>query len=180
MIKPSFIKKVQPTATPSTETVGASQVVFALSEVLGTTYVLYQRSLFYHWNVKGPHFYGLHKLFEAHYEELHQAGDVLAERLRAMGAIAPGTLRDFLNLSAIGEDRETPATAEIMVSNLVSDHEICGQKAKETHDLAKKTNDHVTMDMMVKRMAFHDKSVWMLRSIISDSATEQPFPIERL
>lgn len=180
MIQPTFIKKVESTAIPATEAVGASQVVFALSEVLGTTYVLYQRSLFYHWNVKGPHFYGLHKLFEEYYEALHQAGDVLAERLRAMGAVSPGTLRDFLNLSAIGEDREMPATPELMVSNLVSAHEVCGQKANETHDLAEKANDPVTMDLMIKRMAFHDKAAWMLRSIISDSITEQPFPIERL
>lgn len=156
------------------------QVARALTGVLGSTYVLYQKSLFYHWNVKGANFYGLHKLFEEHYEALHKAGDVIAERIRSLGYVSPGTLREFLAVSAIKEDEIVPANATTMIKNLIDSHEICASQAREAHHAARQAADQATMDLLVHRMAFHEKAAWMLHALLSDERMEQALPIERL
>jgi starvation-inducible DNA-binding protein len=156
------------------------EVVRALTGVLGSTYVLYQKSLFYHWNVRGANFYGLHKLFEEHYEALHKAGDVIAERIRALGYTSPGTLWEFLSVSAIKEDDELPKDATAMIRNLVNSQEICANQARDAHQAAKQASDQATMDLLVNRMAFHEKSAWMLHALLADEKSEQALPIERL
>lgn len=142
----------------------SAAVVEALSEFLGSTYVLYQKSLFYHWNVTGPNFMGLHTLFEQHYNDLHMAGDQLAERIRALGAIAPGTMREFLAHSRLKEDAKLP-DAPTMIKNLMRDHEASSAHANEVLKVAEEAEDDVTVDMMVERMTFHDKAAWMLRAL---------------
>ncbi|MEZ0262209.1 MAG: Dps family protein [Alphaproteobacteria bacterium] len=163
MTKP--LRKIEDVPAAATEKSALPQVVKALTGVLGSTYVLYQKSLYYHWNVRGANFYGLHKLFEEHYEELHNAGDVIAERIRALGYVAPGTLAEFLQLSLVKEDKDLPKDTATMVANLLESHEICSKQAQETLKLAEKSEDQVTMDLMVKRMDFHAKTAWMLRAI---------------
>ena len=140
------------------------QVALALSGFLASTYALYQKSLFYHWNVTGGHFVSLHKLFEEHYQELHSAGDVVAERIRALGHFAPGTLSEFAKLSSIEEDDKLPDSERKMIANLLNDHETCSKEARSVHKIASKAEDEVTVDLMVQRMAFHDKAAWMLRA----------------
>ncbi|MBY0407127.1 MAG: DNA starvation/stationary phase protection protein [Rickettsiales bacterium] len=141
-----------------------ADVANALACFLASTYALYQKSLFYHWNVTGPNFMGLHQLFEQHYQALHEAGDVLAERIRALGHFAPGTLAEFASLSTVKEDAKLPDSAKEMLSNLLRSHEICSNEARDVLDVAEKAGDEVTVDLMVERMAFHDKAAWMLRA----------------
>jgi starvation-inducible DNA-binding protein len=142
-----------------------AKVAQALSRFLASTYALYQKSLFYHWNVTGPHFASLHKLFEEHYNDLHMAGDEIAERVRALGHFAPGTLSEFAELSSLEEDRNLPGNANQMISNLLKSHEICSGQARKVLELAEESKDPVTHDMMARRMEFHDKAAWMLRSL---------------
>ena len=164
MTKP--LRKIED--VPAAASIGKSalpQVVKALTGVLGSTYVLYQKSLYYHWNVRGHNFYGLHKLFEEHYEELHNAGDVIAERIRALGYVAPGTLAEFLQLSQVGEDKDLPKDTATMIANLLESHEICAKQAQDALKAAEKSEDQVTVDLMVRRMDFHATAAWMLRAI---------------
>lgn len=142
-----------------------AEVANALSHFLASTYALYQKSLFYHWNVVGPQFVGLHALFEEHYQELHKAGDTVAERVRALGHAAPGTLAEFAAMSSVPEDKKLPAAAQEMISNLLKSHEICSKEAREVLQVAESAQDEVTVDLMVSRMAFHDKTAWMLRAL---------------
>ena len=148
------------------ETKARARVAEALSGFLASTYSLYQKSLFYHWNVTGDNFVGLHSLFETHYEELHKAGDAIAERIRALGHFAPGTLKEFAELSDVPEDRQLPRNAHDMIVNLLKSHEICSRQARDVLHTAERCEDEVTIDMMVDRMAFHDKSAWMLRALV--------------
>lgn len=146
---------------------GRAAVVEALSAFLASTYVLYQKSLFYHWNVTGPHFGELHALFEQHYEDLHKAGDIVAERIRALGYTAPGTFADFLSLSEVSEDKSLPKSEKKMLENLLASHELCSREAARIFAIAEKAEDAVTADLMVQRMNFHDKAAWMLRALLA-------------
>lgn len=137
-----------------------------LSSFLASTYVLYMKTLYYHWNVTGPHFHSLHEMFEEQYEDLHAAGDELAERIRALGSFTPGTIREYLELSSVKEDSALPRDADTMVKNLLEANEQCSCEARDTLKTAEEAEDEVTVDMMVARMTFHDKTAWMLRSVI--------------
>lgn len=137
-----------------------------LSGMLASTYVLYLKTLYYHWNVTGSNFVGLHKLFEEQYNDLHTAGDELAERIRALGHYTPGTVREFTALSSIKDDERLPKTSNEMVRNLLDANEGCSQEARRVLEVAEAAGDEVTMDMMIQRMTFHDKTAWMLRSVL--------------
>ncbi|MGE0754239.1 MAG: Dps family protein [Alphaproteobacteria bacterium] len=137
-----------------------------LSGFLASTYMLYLKTLYYHWNVTGPHFVGLHTLFEEQYNDLHMAGDELAERVRALGHFTPGTVQEFLQFSQIRDDQALPESADAMVRNLLKANEACSKQARIALETAEEAGDEVTMDMMVTRMTAHDKAAWMLRSII--------------
>lgn len=143
-----------------------AKVAEELSVFLASTYTLYMKTLFYHWNVTGPHFPGLHRMFEEQYQALHLAGDEVAERVRALGHMTPGTYREFSNLSKVLEDDALPRESRVMVENLMKSHEVCSLEARSVLNVAEQHNDAVTMDMMVERMAFHDKTAWMLRATI--------------
>lgn len=145
---------------------GKTDVARALSSFLASTYTLYTKTLYYHWNVTGPNFYGLHNLFEEQYQDLHVAGDELAERVRALGHMTPGTYKEFSELSVVKDDASPPTNAEKMCANLLHAHETCSQQARKVLEIADEASDEVTVDMMVARMTFHDKASWMLRSII--------------
>ncbi|WP_020400637.1 Dps family protein [Kordiimonas gwangyangensis] len=139
-----------------------AKVAEALSGMLASTYSLYVKSLFYHWNVTGPHFHGLHQLFEEHYQDLHEAGDDIAERIRAIGHFTPGTLKAFGKLSKVEDDDELPNSAEDMLRNLKTAHGVCASEARKVLNVAEEVGDEVTADLMVERMRFHDEASWML------------------
>jgi starvation-inducible DNA-binding protein len=142
------------------------KVAKQLSTFLASTYTLYMKTLYYHWNVTGKEFSSLHELFEKQYEDLHAAGDDIAERVRALGYFAPGTFKAYLELSAIEEDAELPEDAKVMVENLLKDNESCSKEARKVVKAAEEAGDEVTVDMMVSRMATHEEAAWMLRSTI--------------
>ena len=146
-----------------------SQVAEKLAPFLASTYSLYLKSLYYHWNVSGPQFHGLHAMFGEQYEHLHQAGDRLAERIRALGHKAPGTFREFQELSSITEDKTLPSTATAMLQNLLEANEHCSLEAREVLKLAESNEDEVTVDMMVERMTWHDEAAWMIRATLENN-----------
>lgn len=137
-----------------------------LCTFLASTYTLYMKTLYYHWNVTGKNFHGLHEMFEAQYEDLHNAGDEIAERIRALGHFTPGTFREYIDMSVISEDSSLPETAEEMIKNLLKDNETCSKEAREVLKVAEEAGDEVTVDMMVARMSIHEEAAWMLRSTI--------------
>lgn len=143
-----------------------AMVAESLSGFLASTYTLYMKTLNYHWNVTGKEFSSLHALFEDQYEDLHKAGDSIAERIRALGHFTPGTFRQFVELSEISEDKSLPESSDQMISNLLSDNESCSKHAREVLEVAEKAEDDVTVDMMVARMAVHDEAAWMLRATL--------------
>lgn len=142
------------------------EVAKALARFLASHYTLNMKTLYYHWNVTGPHFHSLHETFEAQYDELHEAGDILAERVRALGHFTPGTFRDYLDLSVIKEDESLPESPEAMIDNLLQDNETCSKEARKVLKVAEDAEDEVTVDMMVERMTQHDEAAWMLRATL--------------
>jgi starvation-inducible DNA-binding protein len=148
----------------------ARQLAQGLARALGETYVLYVKTQGFHWNVVGPLFFGLHKLTEEQYEDLADAADKLAERIRALGFPAPNSFKEFVRLSAVSEVEGNPPVRE-MIEQLIRDHETVARTFRETVELADETGDVVTADLLTQRIAAHDKAAWMFRAII---ATEQP------
>lgn len=141
------------------------EIVRHLSAVLGDTYTLYLKTHNYHWNVTGPMFQTLHLMFETEYNELALAVDEIAERIRALGAPAPGTLREFSQLSSIAEDTDAPDAME-MVRRLVTGQEAVVKTARAAFTIAEKANDQPTADLLTRRMEIHEKTAWMLRSLL--------------
>ena len=139
------------------------QIADGLSRVLADTYTLYLKTHNYHWNVTGPMFQPLHVLFEQQYNELALAVDTIAERIRALGHVAPGTYGAFAKLTSITEEDGVPA-AMTMIANLVKGHETVARTAREVFSIADKANDQPTADLMTQRMEAHEKAAWMLRS----------------
>lgn len=143
-----------------------TKVAKALSGMLASTYMLYLKTLYYHWNVTGANFVGLHEFFEKQYNDLHAAGDEIAERVRALGHFTPGTVNEFVAASQIKDDASLPDSASDMVHNLLDANEICSKQARSVLEVAEDASDEVTIDLMVGRMTVHDKTAWMLRSIL--------------
>ncbi|HAK61803.1 MAG TPA: DNA starvation/stationary phase protection protein [Alphaproteobacteria bacterium] len=142
------------------------KVAEELSGFLASTFMLYLKTHYYHWNVTGPNFIGLHELFDQQYNALLVAGDELAERVRALGHFTPGTVNEFIELSEIKDDGKLPASAEDMVRNLLKANEACSNQARAVLEVAEDAEDEVTVDLMVTRMTAHDKASWMLRSTL--------------
>ncbi len=139
------------------------QVVEALSRLLADTYTLYLKSHNYHWNVTGPMFNTLHTLFETQYTEYALAVDEVAERIRAVGARAPGSYTEFAELASVKEDRGSPPAME-MIRNLVADQEATAASARTVVEVAEAARDSATADLGVRRIEVHEKNAWMLRS----------------
>lgn len=142
-----------------------TQVAGNLSRLLADSYTLYLKSHNYHWNVTGPMFQTLHLMFEQHYLELAIAVDEIAERIRALGHIAPATYRDFADLASIEEDQTLPKAME-MVANLVGDHETVVATARVVVAAADESGDVATADLATRRIDIHEKTAWMLRSLL--------------
>ena len=134
-----------------------------LSTFLASTYVLYVKTQNFHWNVTGPRFYTLHLLFEDQYKDLADATDVIAERIRALRAIAPATMHEFLQLSEIKESREQ-LTENQMLEILAEDHEDMSNLLTEYISKAEEDGDEGTGDLFIQRLRVHEKMAWMLRT----------------
>lgn len=144
-----------------------SHIVQSLSITLASTYVLYMKTQGFHWNVVGPNFYSLHKLSEEHYQELAEAIDTIAERIRALGHIAPACYSWYEKLSFVKEDPDTK-DGKAKLQDLLADHEAISKFLKDAFDTSEKARDHATADLFVSRMYAHEKASWMLRSVLGD------------
>jgi starvation-inducible DNA-binding protein len=142
---------------------GEQKVIEVLGRLLADSYTLYLKTHNFHWNVRGPMFTTLHTLFEQEYTELAMAVDEIAERIRALGAPAPGSYREFGKLTSIKEAQGVPA-AEDMVQQLVHDQVLVTQAAREVVTAAQKAGDEASADLGIRRMQVHEKNAWMLRS----------------
>ncbi len=140
-----------------------AQVVEALSTLLATSYTLYLKTHNYHWNVTGPMFTTLHTLFETQYTELALAVDEIAERIRAVGAFAPGSYTAFAKLSTVKEATGHP-NAKAMIQHLVADQEAVAESARRVILAAEAVRDQVSADLATRRLDVHEKHAWMLRS----------------
>jgi starvation-inducible DNA-binding protein len=136
-----------------------------LSRVLADTYTLYLKTHNFHWNVTGPMFNTLHLMFETQYNELALAVDLIAERIRALGHPAPGSYKAYSKLSSIAEADGVPA-AEEMIKQLVEGHEAVAKTARKVFPAAAKADDQPTADLMTERLQIHEKTAWMLRSML--------------
>ena len=139
-----------------------------LADMLADTYRLVFKSHAYHWNVEGPLFYSVHNLTEGHYEDMFKAADELAERIRALGHLAPTAMADIVGRSSI-EDKSGSLTTEDMVADLSKDHERLAHRFHALIEMAEKRKDPVTEDMATERSAFHEKAAWMLRALVKTS-----------
>lgn len=142
-------------------------IVKGLSRLLADSYTLYLRTHNFHWNVKGPMFNTLHQMFELHYNELWLAIDEIAERIRSLGAPAPGTYREFAELSSIEEISGVPKALD-MVRFLVDGHEAVIRTARALMPIASEAGDEVTADLITQRLQVHEKTGWMLRSLLEE------------
>ena len=142
------------------------EIAAGLSRVLADSYTLYLKTHNFHWNVTGPMFQTLHLMFETQYTELALAVDLIAERIRALGVFAPGTYKQFSSLSSIGESDEIPK-AEDMIRLLVEAHETTARTSREVFKLAESVSDQPTCDLLTQRLQVHEKTAWMLRSLLA-------------
>ena len=137
-----------------------------LSRLLADTYTLYLKTHNFHWNVTGPMFNTLHLMFEQQYTELATAVDEIAERIRALGEAAPGSYSQYAALSSIREETGVPS-AKDMIRQLVADQEAVVRTARSVFPIAEEASDEPTADLLTQRMQVHEKTAWMLRSMVS-------------
>jgi len=141
------------------------EIAQGLSKLLADTYTLYLKTHNFHWNVTGPMFQTLHLMFETQYTELALAVDVIAERIRSLGVYAPGTYKQFAELSSIKEEDGIPK-AQDMIRLLVEGQEAVVRTARSLYASVEKANDEATADLLTQRIQLHEKTAWMLRSLL--------------
>src|SRR5690349_6140785 len=161
--------KQKPVTAPAIDT-GISKkeraaIAEGLSKLLADNYTLYLKTHNFHWNVTGPMFNTLHLMFETQYNELALAVDQIAERIRALGYPAPGTYAEYSKLSSIKEDAGVPK-AHAMIRLLVQGQEAVVRTARSIFPAAEEANDEPTADLLTQRMQVHEKTAWMLRSLL--------------
>ncbi|AMW34608.1 DNA starvation/stationary phase protection protein [Haematospirillum jordaniae] len=142
------------------------KIADGLSRLLADTYTLYIKTHNFHWNVTGPMFNTLHMMFETQYNELALAVDLVAERIRALGVYAPGSYKQFSALTSLKEETGVPA-AEDMIAQLVKGHEAVARTARDVFPLAEDARDESTTDLLTQRLQVHEKTAWMLRSMLA-------------
>lgn len=143
------------------------EIANGLSRLLADTYTLYLKTHHFHWNVTGPMFTTLHALFETQYTELWTAVDEIAERIRSLDAYAPGTYTQFAKLTTI-KDTEGVPNAKEMLAQLLEGHEAVTRTARTVFPVAEKGGDEATMDLLTSRLQLHEKTAWMLRSLLRE------------
>lgn len=137
-----------------------------LSALLADSYMLYIKTHNFHWNVEGPMFNTLHTMFMDQYTELWNALDTLAERIRALGEYAPGSYKQFAALTSIEESDKVPK-AEKMIQELIKGHETVIQTARKLLPICDDAHDDVTAGVLTDRLEIHEKTSWMLRSLLA-------------
>jgi len=145
-----------------------ASIAGGLSKLLADTYTLYLTTHNFHWNVTGPMFNTLHAMFMTQYTELWNAVDPIAERIRSLGHPAPGSYGQFGALSSISDAPTDPPKAMEMVRILVQGHEAVARTARGVFALAEKAHDQPTADLLTQRLDVHEKTAWMLRSLLED------------
>ncbi len=142
-----------------------AKIARGLAKLLADTYTLYLKTHNFHWNVTGPMFQTLHLMFETQYNELALAVDLIAERIRALGFPAPGTYSEYAQLSSIKERPGVPK-AEEMIRLLVDGQEAVVRTARSIFPAAESASDEATADLLTQRIQLHEKTAWMLRSLL--------------
>jgi starvation-inducible DNA-binding protein len=163
------MKAKKQSKTPSID-IGISEgdrakIAAGLSGLLADSYTLYLMTHNYHWNVTGPMFNTLHLMFMEQYTEQWNALDLIAERIRALGHPAPGTYKEFVKLASIKESEGVPSALD-MVRNLVAAQEATARTARRLFPLVEKADDQPTADLLTQRLEVHEKTAWMLRSLL--------------
>lgn len=139
-----------------------------LSRLMADTYTLYLTTHNFHWNVTGPMFNTLHQMFMEQYTELWNAVDPIAERIRALGHWAPGSYAHFASLASIEDAPGMPPKAQEMIRILRKGHEAVARTAREVFPLASQADDQPTADLLTQRLDVHEKTAWMLRSLMEE------------
>ncbi|MGD1903511.1 MAG: Dps family protein [Geitlerinemataceae cyanobacterium] len=143
-----------------------AEIAEGLSRLLADTYTLYLKTHNFHWNVTGPMFNTLHLMFEEQYNELSLATDTIAERIRTLGYPAPGTYRQYAAMTSIPETEGVPEATE-MIRLLVEGQEAVVRTARTLLPLTDEVHDEPTADLLTQRMQVHEKTAWMLRSLLA-------------
>jgi starvation-inducible DNA-binding protein len=159
--------EMQTTPLPMVADKDAQRVATALSNVLADSFILYLKTHNFHWNVTGPMFGPLHQMFEEQYNELWLAVEAIAERIRSLGFITPGSYGEFTKLTYL---QETPAAinANEMIVELLRDHETTARTARSALAVARAALDAPTEDLLTQRVGAHEKAAWMLRSMLAE------------
>ena len=143
------------------------QIAHGLSALLADSYTVYLMTHNFHWNVTGPQFNSLHQMFMAQYTEQWNALDIIAERIRALGFPAPGTYKEYVKLASIKEMEGVPK-ANDMVRHLVAAQEATARTARKLFPVVDAANDQPTADVLTQRIDIHEKTAWMLRSLLEE------------
>ena len=149
------------------------EIAEGLSRLLADTFTLYLKTHNFHWNVTGPMFQTLHLMFEEQYNELWTANDAIAERIRALGHFAPATYSEFARLTSIAEENGVPVATQ-MIRQLVEGHETAARTARSVITTAENASDAPTADLLTERLQVHEKTAWMLRSLLAEERPAQP------
>ncbi len=137
-----------------------------LSQLLADSSILYLKTHSFHWNVEGPMFNTLHVMFMEQYTELWNALDLIAERIRALGEYAPGSYKQYTKIASLTETDKVP-NATGMIEQLLEGHEAVARTARAVFPAAEKGGDEATADLLTQRIQIHEKTAWMLRSMLS-------------
>ncbi len=143
------------------------KIAEGLSALLADSYTLYLMTHNFHWNVTGPQFNSLHTMFMAQYTEQWNALDVIAERIRSVGFPAPGTYKEFVKLASIKEIEGVPKATD-MIRHLVAAQEATARTARKLFPIVDEANDQPTADVLTQRIDVHEKTAWMLRSLLEE------------
>ena len=143
------------------------KIAKGLSALLADSYTLYLMTHNFHWNVTGPMFNTLHLMFMGQYTEQWNALDIIAERIRALGHPAPGTYKEFVKIASVKEVEGVPKATE-MIRHLVAAQEATARTARELFPVVNAANDQPTADLLTQRLEVHEKTAWMLRSLLEE------------
>ncbi len=158
-------KKLSPSINIGISSDDRKKIVQGLSELLADSYTLYLMTHNFHWNVTGPQFNSLHLMFMGQYTEQWNALDIIAERIRALGHPAPGTYKEFVKLASIKEVEGVPKDTD-MILHLVEAQEATARTARKLFPVVDAANDQPTADLLTQRLEVHEKTAWMLRSLL--------------
>ena len=159
------LKATQASNRETTQTKHRHQMTEGLSHLLADSILLRLKTQNYHWNVTGPQFAALHPMFDSPYQELAKATDLIAERMRALGENAPGSFSALSKLFTLTESEDFPM-AELMVHELLMDHQQLSMNAQSLRNVASELRDEGTSEMLTGRILEHDKVAWMLGMLL--------------